>query len=99
MCSSDLVLGFELEFEFGEYAGVKLGDATLHIVRGNPNPPGSGHAYFFCPDVDVYFEQVLKNGATVLRELKDTDYGMRDFAIKDPDGNTLEFGLDTEAAV
>ena len=30
------VLEFTIEFEFGEYAGVKTGDASLHLSSGNP---------------------------------------------------------------
>ena len=92
------LLGFTVEFEFGEYAGVKLGDVTLHLSKGNPKQPGSGHIYLFCDSVDAYFNEVQKRGVSINRQLENAAYDMRDFAIEDLDGNILEFGADIEGA-
>ena len=92
------VLGFTVEFEFGEYAGVKTGEAILHLSGGNPKPPGSGHVYFFCDEVDDYLETIRQAGATIRRDIEDASYGMRDFEVEDPDGNILSFGCDSAGA-
>ncbi len=44
------VLGFEKDFEYGEYAGVKRGNALIHLSAHGTNakPVGSGHIYIFC---------------------------------------------------
>jgi predicted enzyme related to lactoylglutathione lyase len=42
--------------------------------------------------VDALFARVVKNGAAVVAELHDTDYGSRDFAVHDPEGNHWSFG-------
>jgi uncharacterized glyoxalase superfamily protein PhnB len=43
-------------------------------------------------DPDGLFARATSAGATVLRELYDTDYGSRDFAVIDPEGNHWSFG-------
>lgn len=93
------VLEFTIEFQFGAYAGVKTGDAILHLSSGNPKPPGSGHVYFFCDEVDAYFDLIRQRGASTRRTIEDTPYGMRDFEVEDLDGNILVFGCDLEGAV
>ncbi len=90
------VLGFTIEFEFGEYAGVRSGSVVLHLSGHNPKPPGSGHVYLFCDEIDSYHDLIRQKGAPIVRPIEDTPYGMRDFEIKDPDGNLLVFGCDIE---
>jgi uncharacterized glyoxalase superfamily protein PhnB len=34
----------------------------------------------------------VKSGATLVRELNDTDYGSHEFACRDPEGNLWSFG-------
>jgi uncharacterized glyoxalase superfamily protein PhnB len=92
------VLEFTIEFEFGEYAGVKTGDASLHLSSGNPKSPGSGHVYFFCDKVDDYFHLIKQSGASIRRPIEDSPYGMRDFEVEDLDGNILVFGCNLEDA-
>ncbi|OWY61578.1 glyoxalase, partial [cyanobacterium TDX16] len=41
------------------------------------------------PDVDATFEQLQANGAEIVQEPIDQDYGIRDFAIRDPAGNMI----------
>jgi uncharacterized glyoxalase superfamily protein PhnB len=54
--------------------------------------PGNFHAYVVCDDPDALFTRAVENGAQVTRELYDTDYGSRDFAVQDPEGNHWSFG-------
>jgi uncharacterized glyoxalase superfamily protein PhnB len=43
-------------------------------------------------DADAGFARAIAAGAEVVREVADTDYGSRDFAVKDPAGNVWSFG-------
>ena len=45
-----------------------------------------------CDDPDALFKRAVAAGATVVQELHDTDYGSRDFAARDPEGNHWSFG-------
>jgi uncharacterized glyoxalase superfamily protein PhnB len=43
-------------------------------------------------DPDGLFARATAAGAEVLAGLHDTDYGSRDFAVRDPEGNRWSFG-------
>jgi uncharacterized glyoxalase superfamily protein PhnB len=95
--------GFEETVVYGEGAvvnhaelawptggGVMLGSVKsedpVHMT------PGSFNAYVVCDDPDALFARAIENGAKVLAELSDKDYGSRDFAVLDPEGNRWYFG-------
>ena len=93
------VLGFEEDFRFGEYAGIKKGSVLIHLSNySNPNmkEPGSGIIYIFCDEVDEYYKEIKEKGAKVKDKPKDYPYGMRDFITYDPDGNQVTFGAESE---
>lgn len=97
------VLGFEQEFAYGEppfYGAVKLGEASVHLASPSAQAArrGLGSAYFFCDNVDAYYAKIVSKGATVTSALADQPYAMRDFQVKDPDGNLLGFGHSLEEA-
>jgi len=54
--------------------------------------PGSFGAYVVTGEPDALFARATAAGAEVLMELHDTDYGSRDFAVRDPEGNRWSFG-------
>ena len=90
--------GFEEIVVYGE------GDQVHHAELAWP--PGGGvmlgssgattagafRAYVVCDDPDALFKRAVAGGATVVQELTDTDYGSRDFAVLDPEGNRWNFG-------
>jgi uncharacterized glyoxalase superfamily protein PhnB len=45
-----------------------------------------------CTDLDGLCERAVGAGATVVRELRDEDYGSRGFSVRDPEGNLWSFG-------
>jgi len=55
-------------------------------------PPGTFGAYVVTDDVDGLYRKVRERGATIVREPADQEYGNREFAIKDPEGNLWSFG-------
>jgi catechol 2,3-dioxygenase-like lactoylglutathione lyase family enzyme len=89
------VLGFAQEFRFGNYAGVRRDECRIHLSQqGNPNtgPPGTGSVYLYCDEVDAYYAEITARGAVADAPPKDYEYGMRDFFVRDPDGNQVSFG-------
>jgi PhnB protein len=42
-------------------------------------------------DIDMYYETVQRNGATIIDEIQDQFWGDRTFTIADPDGYILSF--------
>ena len=72
--------------------GVMLGSARPPEGDQWPLQPGTFGAYVVCDDPDVLFERAREAGAEVLIPLTDTDYGSRDFSVRDPEGNRWSFG-------
>jgi uncharacterized glyoxalase superfamily protein PhnB len=63
----------------------------------NPNARVTGHedqwdAYVWVDDVDALHAEVTAAGARIYSELCDTEYGMREFQVVDPDGYQIGFG-------
>ena len=48
--------------------------------------------YVAVPDVDAHCAQARAAGAEITREPYNTDYGSRDYAARDLDGNVWSFG-------
>jgi uncharacterized glyoxalase superfamily protein PhnB len=69
-----------------------LGSARDTTDDSWPLRPGTFGAYVVTDDPDGLFARATGAGATVLRKLHDTDYGSRDFAVLDPEGNHWSFG-------
>jgi uncharacterized glyoxalase superfamily protein PhnB len=55
-------------------------------------PAGGRLVYIALDGVDELYEQVREAGADVALDIADTDYGSRDFTIRDPEGNLWAFG-------
>ena len=74
--------------------GIMLGSARAADSADDDWPlrPGTFGAYVVTDDPDKLFARATAAGATVLRELHETDYGSRDFAVRDPEGNHWSFG-------
>ena len=89
------ILGFSLDFRFGDYAGVQLGEVCLHLCGHtiHQRPIGGGTVYIFCAEpVETYHAELVRRGANLIAPPRDYAYGMRDFIVADPDGNQLAFG-------
>jgi hypothetical protein len=56
-------LGFSLAFTLGEpptFAGVNLGEASVHLIKGTPKPGAT--VYFILGDADALFALQRGNG-------------------------------------
>ncbi|MBX9757574.1 MAG: VOC family protein [Beijerinckiaceae bacterium] len=95
-------IGFEVAFEYGEppfYAGLRRDDVIVHLMQANQTSrtPGQSAIYAFVDDVDALHAQMKGLGAHITQEPQDYPYGMRDFMVRDLDGNQLAFGTATAA--
>jgi uncharacterized glyoxalase superfamily protein PhnB len=81
------------QLSWPEGGGIMLGSARPASDGDQwPLTPGSFGAYVVTSRPDDQFTRATAAGAEVLMELHDTDYGSRDFAVRDPEGNRWSFG-------
>jgi uncharacterized glyoxalase superfamily protein PhnB len=69
---------------------IMLGDSTGDDRWGDHI--GHGWVYVAVPEVDELYARARDAGAEIVMELTDQDYGSRDFAARDPEGNLWNFG-------
>jgi uncharacterized glyoxalase superfamily protein PhnB len=60
---------------------------------------GAGWIYVGIDDPDGHCERAQAAGAKIVTDLHDTDYGSRDYAAQDPEGNYWMFGTYRPAAI
>ena len=81
------------QLSWPEGGGIMLGSVRpASDSPAVPSLPGSFGAYVVTSHPDELFTRAAAAGAEVLMELHDTDYGSRDFAVRDPEGNRWSFG-------
>lgn len=87
-------LGFEVEAYGEDYGFAALGPVVLHVSRKPDHDPRTtaGCAYLEVEDADAVWRRwsAAPGGRDV--EPVDTDYGTREGAHIDPDGNLLRYG-------
>jgi uncharacterized glyoxalase superfamily protein PhnB len=71
--------------------GIMLGDEKDGAEEWTLKP-GTFGVYVVTDNPDALHDRALAAGATLVRGLNDTDYGSREFAVEDPEGNHWTFG-------
>jgi uncharacterized glyoxalase superfamily protein PhnB len=79
------------QLSWPEGGGIMLGSVR---DDGSPIPtqPGTFGAYVVTARPDELYERARAAGAEIISPPHDTDYGSRDFAARDPEGNRWSFG-------
>jgi uncharacterized glyoxalase superfamily protein PhnB len=80
------------ELAWPEGGGVMFGSVRDSAEVSIPVEPGGLGAYVVTDHPDAVFARAVAAGAEILTGLHDTDYGSRDFAARDPEGNRWSFG-------
>jgi uncharacterized glyoxalase superfamily protein PhnB len=96
------VLGFEVrdvhEADDGSVAHAELSHGPGLVMLGSEREDslggrsGSGFTSIAVEEIDELYERARSTGAEVVMEIRDTDYGSRDFAVRDPEGSIWSFG-------
>ena len=73
------------------YAIVARDHVEIHL-QVREAAAGTSSCYITVDDADSVWAEVQKAGVRVLRPIENSAYGMRDFNVADPDGNTVGFG-------
>jgi uncharacterized glyoxalase superfamily protein PhnB len=84
-----------------QHAEVRIGDSSVMCgderAGSRATPPGVSTVYVVVPDADAAYERAKDAGAAVTEPV-DQDYGSRDIAVTDPDGNRWSLGTYAGAA-
>jgi uncharacterized glyoxalase superfamily protein PhnB len=88
--TEDVVDHAQLSWPLG--GGVMLGSVRDDADDTWSLEPGKFGAYVVTDDVDGLYQKATAAGAEVIRDLNDTDYGSREFGVRDPEGNLWSFG-------
>jgi uncharacterized glyoxalase superfamily protein PhnB len=84
--------------DHAELAWPPGGGIMLGSIRGRqdeqvlPSQAGTFGAYVVTDEPDALYARAKAAGAEIITEPHDTDYGSRDFAVRDPEGNRWSFG-------
>ena len=77
---------------------VMLGSARAREFDNLQKPPSalggavSQSPYIIVEDVDKHCARAVAAGAEIVMEIKDEDYGGRDYSCRDPEGHVWNFG-------
>jgi len=76
-----------------QHVELRLGDDVIMPAPTRPNGE-AGHAqtYVVVASADAHHDRAKAAGAQITMELRDTDYGSRDYAARDPEANSWYFG-------
>jgi uncharacterized glyoxalase superfamily protein PhnB len=88
--SGDTVVHAQLAWPEG--GGIMLGSAGATPDDSSQIQPGSTACYVVTGDPDAVHARAVAAGAEITQGLHETDYGSRDFAARDPEGNRWSFG-------
>ena len=80
------------QLSWPEGGGIMLGSAREPAGEVIPSAPGTFGAYVVTADPDELHDRAKAAGAEIITAPHDTDYGSRDFAARDPEGNRWSFG-------
>lgn len=87
-------LGFEPSPSWQGYAIHRRGAAQLHFFHHPTLDPRANDAgaYWYAPDPDALHAEFARRAIPRLFPLEDKPWGMREFALLDPDANLLRIG-------
>lgn len=89
----DFAEGNVFRGEDGRVAHAELWYADgLVMLGGTSGAQAPGSVYVVVDDPDAHHGRAVAAGAEITMPLTDQDYGSRDYAATDPDGNTWFFG-------
>jgi uncharacterized glyoxalase superfamily protein PhnB len=98
------VLGCEIDdVAPGDWRFCRAGEVTFMLGRC-PDLPSAGDlgdhsyiAYLHVDDVDAFHERAVAMGAEILQEPQDEPWGMRELALRSPDGHRFMLGQSTRS--
>jgi uncharacterized glyoxalase superfamily protein PhnB len=79
------------QLDWPEGGGIMLG-TVKQDDPAQPGRPGAFTAYVVTANLDAVHDRAKAAGAEIISAPHETDYGSREFAARDPEGNRWSFG-------
>ena len=95
------MLGLTLEFQYQDfYAGIRAGSHLIHLKLVDEKDPSIDfvdagehfHLYLETDDVVAAADALKTRGVRLVKDVHETAWGTKEFAIHDDQGHTLYFG-------
>jgi len=95
------MLGLTLEFQYQDfYAGIRAGSHLIHLKLVDKKDPSIDfvdagehfHLYLETDDVVAAADALKTRGVRLVKDVHETAWGTKEFAIHDDQGHTLYFG-------
>lgn len=89
-------LGFQIDSEhrfephFPVFMTISRDDLKLYLTQHTGDCQPGGLVFLLVPDVDAFYEEITARGIKTQSSPKNLEDRLRDFRVKDPDGNTLD---------
>lgn len=89
--------GVRLMFRQLKEKGLSTPNRTNHLKAGwHTDAAYAWDAYIWVEDADLLHKQFVNKGVSIVREIENTEYGLRDFEVEDNNGYILCFGQDLD---
>ena len=94
-------VGLTLQFQYEDfYAGIRAGSQLFHLKLVDRKDPSIAfvdegehfHLYLGTDDAVGAADTLRKNGVRLVKDVHETPWGTREFAIKEDQGHTVYFG-------
>lgn len=84
------VLGFKIEWIYPnkEIGAVSNGETAIFFRKRTNSFEPAVH-WIFADDVDTTYEKLVEAGADIVDDIENKPWGLRQFTIKDQDGNVF----------
>lgn len=86
------VLGFKINYAQDDLGVMDRDGVTLLLIPRTGEHQGIGSCYAYVRDADALHAELTARGATVLGKPVSQPWGLRDFSVRDLDGNRITFG-------
>lgn len=86
------VLGFTVNYEQPDIGVMDRDRARVLLIARTPAHRGIGSAFFYIRDADELYAELLERGADIEDEPVSRPWGIREFVVRDAEGNRLTFG-------
>ncbi len=90
------IMGMSVAFTNGDPVGfviLKRDDGELHLsLQRGYRSSTTNACHLIVNDATALHAHCVAAGVRIIKGLRDQEYGLRDFAIADPDGNRIDIG-------